>query len=94
MLATALLLPTAGGWPLLTLAALLWPSPSAAAAVSLGTLMHVCWQRVVREEGAVAEEEYHTFSNFPVSGVNFPHFSKCVKCELLHKEVWEMWLRL
>jgi hypothetical protein len=45
--------------------------------------------RVVPEEGAVAEEEYHTFSNFPMSGVNFPHFSKCGKCELTHKEVWK-----
>ena len=36
-----------------------------------------------------ADEGTHTFSNFPVSGVNFPHFSKCGKCELLHKEVWE-----
>ncbi len=44
---------------------------------------------MVSEEGAVAEEEYHTFSNFPVSGVNFPHLSKCGKCKLLHKEVWE-----
>ena len=31
----------------------------------------------------------HTFSTFPVSCVNFPHFSKGGKCKLLHKEVWE-----
>ena len=51
--------------------------------------------RVVPKEGAVVEEEYgtyngtHTFSNFPTSGVNFPHFSKCEKCKLTHKDVWE-----
>ena len=42
MLATALSLLTMGGWPLLTLAGLLPPSISAAAAVALGTSIHVC----------------------------------------------------
>ena len=73
MLATASSLPATGGWPSLTLAALSWPSPPAAAAAASGTSMHMCWhKRVVPEEGAVVEEEYdgtHTFSNFPVSGV-------------------------
>ena len=45
MLATALSLPTAGGWPSLTLAVLSWPSPLAAAAAALGTSMHVCWHK-------------------------------------------------
>ena len=43
--------------------------------------------RVVPEDGAVAEVEYNTFSNFPMSGVNFPHFSKCGKCELTQRSV-------
>jgi hypothetical protein len=43
MLATALSSPTAGAWPLLTLAALLRPSPSAAGAAAPGMSMHVCW---------------------------------------------------
>ena len=99
MLATVSLLPTegAGGWPPSMLAALLQPLPSAAATVALGTSMHVCWHKggarrggcAVVEEGMVPYNGTHTFPNFPMSGVNFPHFSKCGKCELTHKEVWK-----
>jgi hypothetical protein len=47
MLATALLLPTVGGWLPSTLAALSRPSPSVAvaAAAALGTSMHMCWHK-------------------------------------------------
>ncbi len=44
MLATACL-PTAVGWPLATLGALLRPSLPAAAAAALGSSMHVCWHK-------------------------------------------------
>ena len=37
----------------------------------------------------VPYDRTHTFSNFPMSCVNFSHFRKCGKSELLHKEVWE-----
>jgi hypothetical protein len=45
MLATASLLPATGGWLPSMLAALSRPSPSAAAAAVLRTLMHMCWHK-------------------------------------------------
>ena len=90
MLATASLSLTAGGWPPSMLAELLRLLPSAAAAAALGMLMHVCWHKSGAGRGGCGRGGYkgtHTFSNFPMSGVNFPHFSKCGKCELTQRSV-------
>jgi hypothetical protein len=90
MLATASLSLTAGGWPPSTLAT------AAAVVAALGTSMHVYWHKCGAGRGGcggggvkVLYNSTHTFSTFPVSCVNFPHFSKGGKCKLLHKEVWE-----